>query len=763
MKRFTFTGDADLTTIKEVAERAGVSIGTVSNVLNGKKVNESLRVAVEKAISELSYTPHAAARSLKSNKTNQIALILPNLMDTYLSEFIKNIERILRESDYSITLYITNNILDEENRVLEDVLQRRFDGVVLYSCQGEASARIQELHQSVLPVVYLEKECVQGEDVNFVAFDNRGAAQEALRCLCHKGHSRVALICGEGSYSDLTLLRGYREFFQQLGPVVDEELIRIVEPTKENAFKELFALLQIDNAPTAVILSNNAMADGICEAAYYHNISVPEDLSMITLTEKSWLQHSKLLHAAIERPVEEAGRVVSELLMDNIRNPKMFEPKKHHIKTGFVARSTCAPASSKERGQNRRRHSKSITTLLLESPASRAIEKLLPNFTEQYGVDVRLELLPFKELYQLTECELVGLSPRCDVFMIDVSRIDAMCKTGSLLEITDEICGESTFQREQFIEGLFDSYCCSEGRVFGLPFMPGTQILFYRKDLFGDRELKASYMWKYEAELRPPVDWPEFNKIAAFFTAGPGGSPTPYGLTMAAKLPVFVTSEFCPRKWAYGARAFDEKGGVDINSSSALNALKNFIQSYSYAPPWAFDNDWDGEINDFCSGQCAMMIQYESHSTRIISQMRRDLKGSVGYSQVPGGSPLLGGWSLAVNRYSKKRAEALNFIRWACSQELAIPYSILGGTTAWKSYYKSADLNILYPWLDVAYRSYKLARKRSSPYRGGPVILKQGEYEEILGEEIKKAAAGEISPEECLRNAEMRLKTLVGG
>lgn len=149
-----------MATIKEVARRAGVSIGTVSNVINGKKVNEVLRLAVEKAIDELNYTPHAVARSLKNNRTDQVALILPNLKDTYLSELIKHIERILRESGYSIALYITNNNFDEENKALEDVLKRRFDGVVLYSCRDEASPRVLELKQAGLPAVYLEKEII---------------------------------------------------------------------------------------------------------------------------------------------------------------------------------------------------------------------------------------------------------------------------------------------------------------------------------------------------------------------------------------------------------------------------------------------------------------------------------------------------------------------------------------------------------------------------------------------------------------------------
>lgn len=748
-----------MATIKEVAKYAGVSIGTVSNVINGKNVREDLRFAVEKAIRELNYIPHAVARSLKNSKTNDIALILPNLMDTYLTEFIQHTERILRENGYNITLYISNNIPDYENKAIEIVQQHKFDGVVLYSCQAGEEARLKELSQSDIPVVYLEKECLKRENLNLVAIDNCAAARDAVNHLAGLGHDRIALITNEASVSDLTLVKGYKESLHEHGIEPDAKLIRVVEPTRENAFKEMFTLIQMDNPPTAVILSNTAMTAGFFEAAYFNNVSIPGDISMISLSEKSWFRHGKTLHTSIERPVEEISRAVCSLLLENIRRPKMFEPEQHYIRSTLVIRGTCAPVKLAAERKAINRPMDKIKVLMLDSSAARSLKLLLPNFCTKYDLDAEIEMHEFKELYRLTENELVQKSPQFDVFMVDVSRINAMCRTGSLA--AEEIPG-GDFSREQFIEGLFESYCSVEGKNYGLPFMPGTQILFYRKDLFTDKELKTAYHRMFGTELRPPRNWLEFNRIASFFTRESNkASPTPYGITMAAKLPVFVTNEFCPRKWAYGARAFDDHGNVAINSSEALNALRNFIQSYSFAPPWALENDWDGEISDFCNGQCAMVIQYESHSTRISTEIRNELKGCVGYDVVPGGNPLLGGWSLVVNLHSKNKSGAFDFIKWACGNELAVPYSILGGTTARKSYYKSADLNVLYPWLDVAYRSYKLARKRSSPYRGGPTILKQGEYEDILGEEIKNAVTGATTPEQCLEKAAARLKWLV--
>ncbi len=752
-----------MATIKEVAKKADVSIGTVSNVINGKKVKDELRIAVQEAISELNYTPHALARSLKNNKTNTIALVLPNLIDSYLIEYVKNTERILRESGLNISLYITNKNAEEENKMLDSVMERRFDGIVLYSCQRAGARKIEELIKTGLPVVFLENEVIKGDNVSFVAFDNRAAVREALIYLIGLGHNNIALLSSENSFSDQTLIQGYRRALEKCGMPVNEELIRITEAAKENAFKEMISLLQMDVPPTAVILSNKTMADGLYEAAHFNRLSVPEDISVITLSEQTWLKHGKLLHTSIERPMERISRIISDLLISNIRNPRMYEASKHYIESVLTVRSTCTAVKIPEVKSNIRLSAKKINVLLLDSPAAHAVKMLLPDFKDKYDIDIEIELMGFKELYSTTESELSNKSSYFDVFMVDVSRIQAMCETGSIADITDKISTDSNFSSDRFIEGLFDSYCFYKGRVYGLPFMPGTQILFYRKDLFTSRAIGAAYYRRFEAELRPPRTWQEFNKIAGFFTEDINpGSPVPYGITMAARLPVFVTNEFCPRKWAYGARAFDESGIVAINSSEALNALHNFIESYRYAPAWAFENDWNGEINDFCSGQCAMVIQYESHSTRIGTRMRKDLKNSIGYDEVPGGNPLLGGWSLVVNRHGRNSSRALDFLRWACGHEMAVPYSILGGTTAWKSYYKSAELGVLYPWLDVAYRSYKMARKRSSPYRGGPTIIKQGEYEEIMGEEIRRAVVSEISPEDCLHNIEKRLAELIG-
>lgn len=749
-----------MATIKEVAKYAGVSIGTVSNVINGKKVNDKWRLPVEKAIRELNFTPHAVARSLKNNKTNDIALILPNLSDTYLSEFIMHTEKILRENEYNVRLYITNDDPENEKIVIENIQQRKFDGVILYSCQSEDSPAIGSLLNCKIPIVYFEREMSDG-NCNFVGSDNCSAVEDTINYLAKQNHKRIALITSDVSKSDKTLIDGFIRSINKKELSYDESLIRIIEANKENGFKEMFSLIQIDQPPTAVILSNKKIAEGVYEAVSFNDVSIPEDLSVITISEKSWLKYNKNLQTSIERPVEEICKAVCNILLDNINSPKMYEPQKFYIKSNFAVRNSCAIAKPDSRNGKRDFYKQNIKILLLDSPAAYAIRSLLPYFRNQYNIDIEMDMLSYNELFKASENELTTKSSNYDIFMVDVPWLPFFSNTGSLLDLTEDILKDESFAKDNYIEDVFDSYCSYEGKVYGLPFMPGTQILFYRKDLFNDKDIKSDFYKIYDTELRAPKNWVEFNSIAKFFTKEfNDNSPVTYGVTMAAKSPTYVTNEFCPRKWAYNARAFDEQGNVVINSSEALNAVKNFVQSYNFAPPWAINNNWDDEINDFCTGKVAMFIQYESHSTRINTELAHELKGRIGYDIIPGGNPLLGGWSLVINNNSEKKESALEFLKWACGSDIAIPYAVLGGTTAWKSYYMSADLNLLYPWLNIAYKSYKLARKRTSPYRGGTTIIPQNAYENIMGEELKKVILKQISAEEALKSISDRLNML---
>lgn len=747
-------------TIKDVAEHAGVSIGTVSNVVNGKKVQDDLRVKVEQAIRALNYVPHAAARNLKISKTNNVAIVLPNLIDFYLVEFLMYSEKLLREKGYSTSLYITHGDPEVESNAIWDIQQHNFDGAILYSCQEVNSPSLKRLLRTEIQVVFLEREITA--DCNFIGADNYQAALEVVKHLYHLGHRQIALIANNQSRSDQSLRAGYCSSLQELGLVCADTMMKAVEDYKEEGFKELFRLLQMEVRPTAVIVGGKKMAEGVLEATAINNLAVPEDLALIVLSERNWLKYNPNLLTAIERPVEEISKAACNILFESIHAPKMYEPRKHYVRSALVDRGSCVEVKPQPKALSRGVPAETqLNVLLLKTSASYALRSLLPNFRNQHRIDIQIEMLKIDDLQKVSEQELKSKSAAYDIFMVDIPWLPSFVQTDSILDITDWISDDKEFISD-YIEGIFESYCSYNGQIYGLPFMPGAQILFYRKDLLNDRDLKRFYNREYNTELRVPKNWVEFNTLARFFTKEYNPeAPTLYGTTMAAKTPVFITNEFCSRKWAYKARAFDEFGNVVINSSEALNAVKNFIQSYAYAPPWVMNNAWDEEIDDFCSGKCATMIQYESHSTKIVSQINQGMKNSIGYDIVPGGHPLLGGWSLVINKNSEKTSQAQKFIKWACGPEIAIMYSILGGTTARKSFYTNSDLNLLYPWLPVALKSYKLARQRSSPYRGGPTILQQNAYQDILGEALKKVILKQISPEESLEIMQKQLTELV--
>ena len=164
------------------------------------------------------------------------------------------------------------------------------------------------------------------------------------------------------------------------------------------------------------------------------------------------------------------------------------------------------------------------------------------------------------------------------------------------------------------------------------------------------------------------------------------------------------------------------------------------------------NNDWDGIVKDFMTGDVAMIIAYDSHASLINDYTKSKIAGNIGYSVIPGSKPVLGGWSLAINKYSKYIESVMDFILWACSLENAIPYSLLGGTTARKLYYKSDELLIAYPWLREVYKSYKIYKKRCLPYSIDAFLVKGDKIEELIAYEIRKTIKNEISEEQALRN-----------
>jgi ABC-type glycerol-3-phosphate transport system substrate-binding protein len=372
---------------------------------------------------------------------------------------------------------------------------------------------------------------------------------------------------------------------------------------------------------------------------------------------------------------------------------------------------------------------------------------------------VTIEKIPEHDRVYETIVREIG-TDNYDVFQIDLPWFPELAETGGLTDLSLFIKKEPAVISD-YIPGILDTYSRYHGSYFALPYSFATQLLFYRKDLFEDPDLRQRFRRQYHSKLQPPKTWKEFNIIARFFTKSyTPESPVQYGITLGGSSSG-VVCEFLSRLWAYGGSTFDADGNLVLNSKETLRALQNYTESYHYASEDSVDYWWDEQVEEFSQGMAAMMLMFVTCVPAITDRAKSKVIGKIGYAMVPGGNPVLGGWSLAINKVSHRKKEAFQFISWATCRELAIPHTIMGGATPSVHLYKSSELLAIYPWLPKALESYAISRKRSVSTLTTHGALTERDYERILADAIRKAITQQISPERAIQSATEKMRNLL--
>jgi multiple sugar transport system substrate-binding protein len=155
-----------------------------------------------------------------------------------------------------------------------------------------------------------------------------------------------------------------------------------------------------------------------------------------------------------------------------------------------------------------------------------------------------------------------------------------------------------------------------------------------------------------------------------------------------------------------------------------------------------------------------MMIVFVAHATKLTNRRFSQVIGKIDFAPVPGGNPVLGGWSLAINRTSGKQEAAFDFMRWITGSDIAVPHTILGGATPSVDLYKSSELVGIYPWLPKALECFRMSRKRTALVLPGGRIVSEQLLEQALGEAIHACIAKTISPELALERVDKKIAAL---
>ena len=401
-----------------------------------------------------------------------------------------------------------------------------------------------------------------------------------------------------------------------------------------------------------------------------------------------------------------------------------------------------------------------LNAIMVMHPTSDVIQKMLPQFTEKTGIDVSIEIANYDDTHEKELLDLAGGTAAYDVMLMDNPWLPEFVETGNVLPLDDYLAKEDPEWVNDFIPKVFRLYGHYKGKHYSLPFLVGTQILFYRKDLF--EQYADAYKAKTGRELKPPETWEEFLEIAKFFTKEYNpDSPIDYGVAVAAAKGNAAICEFQPMLWGVGGREFDENWNVTINNEKGVYAMELFAEMAKYAPPGSGSNYYVEENNDFIKGKAAMEVQWDPFATVNIDPKESLVYDKMGYAMIPGGAPVLGGWALIINKNTKHPDCAYAFLHWATGKEIAKDVTLQGGLPGRISVFTDPELVEKYPWFPVALEAYKASQQRTSPYDGGPTIIPEAQYELIVGTYANAAFTGQMTPKEAVDAAAKELEKMM--
>jgi LacI family transcriptional regulator len=331
-------------TIREIAEFAGVSIATVSRVVNGSGyVSEKTRTAVESVIREHRYTANRSARGLSAGRTGLVGVTLPRIHPAYFSVITAGVAEALYELDMRIVLAPTLHEHDREVGLLERLMHGTTDGGLLVLPE-ESGSELRTLMTYGYRFVVVGARRRVGERGAPRSAAHSSGADQATRYLLGLGHRRIAAITGAGDMmATEERLRGYRAALAAAGVAPDPAIVIESNWEVDGGREAGAALLQLADPPTAIFAFNDPLAIGAMQAVLARGLRVPEDVSIVGFDDTAECELVTPALTTVRQPLAEMGRMGVSLLMRLLEN-RSFEALHVELATALIVRASTAPA-----------------------------------------------------------------------------------------------------------------------------------------------------------------------------------------------------------------------------------------------------------------------------------------------------------------------------------------------------------------------------------------------------------------------------------
>ena len=332
-------------TLQDIAEKVGVSMSTVSRVLNDKgndyRISPETQERILAAARELRYRPNYVARGLRLNKTNTLGLIAPDITNPFFAHIVKYIQQFAHGLGYGLIVCNTDEDLSLELEHVDLLFQKRVEGLIAMPV-GQKSDHFQEWVSKGRPLVLLDRS-LDNVDASSVVVDNYTGAREAVEHLIALGHTRIAIIQGlPDTYTSVMRVAGYRDALSENGIPVDEELIVGGDFRTQTGYLETKIVLNLADPPSALFPTSDLLTLGALQAAEEERLRIPDDLSIVAFDDLDFAAFLKCPLTAVRQPREMMGEMAVRLLVEQLEN-KDVKGRQMMLKPELIVRESAAP------------------------------------------------------------------------------------------------------------------------------------------------------------------------------------------------------------------------------------------------------------------------------------------------------------------------------------------------------------------------------------------------------------------------------------
>jgi LacI family transcriptional regulator len=333
-----------MSTIHDVAARAGVSSITVSRVINNSgSVSEKTRVRVEMAIAELNFVPNQLAQGLRSKRTSTLALVVTDITNPFFTTLARGAEDVASEAGYSVVFCNTDESVDKERKYLQLLFQQQVAGILLVPARSEP-ASIELIQKHNTQVVVLDRQ-VPGVEVDVIRCDSVDGAYRIVSHLLELGHRKIAILNGpQGVSTADDRLAGYERAMQEAGVYDYANLMYSGYFSFASGYEMAQQMIATVPRPTAVFATNNFVANGALEALRGNALDVPGDMAVVCFDELPMNIVGDPFLTAIAQPAYELGQEAARLLIAQLKGGSPGRRQEVILPTELIVRASSGEA-----------------------------------------------------------------------------------------------------------------------------------------------------------------------------------------------------------------------------------------------------------------------------------------------------------------------------------------------------------------------------------------------------------------------------------